>query len=173
MAIRGRFSSVPFQRVVWALPVAATLHNVEEWIWLPMKALPEFVAVPVGAFEFRVALVVVTSIYWLAAFRAASAPAHDPWVYAALASGAILTLNVVFPHLLATVFLGVYAPGVVTAVLLNTWIPPLVITAGVRQGYASYQGTLRATLLACVAVPIVLAAVLFSARLLARVAFGG
>ncbi|MBW2421874.1 MAG: HXXEE domain-containing protein [Deltaproteobacteria bacterium] len=161
--------STPFSSIVWLLPVAATIHNVEEWIWLPMEALPKTLSVPVGAFEFRFALVVVTALYWLVTFQAARARPHDPWVYAALAGAAILSLNVVLPHLLVTMVLRVYAPGVVTALLLNTWIPPLVIAAALRQGYASSAGVLRATLIACAVVPFALAVVFLMAGALARV----
>ena len=71
---------------------------------------------------------------------------------------------------LATVVLGVYAPGIVTALLFNTWIPPLVIVSAVDQGYASYRGVLRATLIACLIVPVAVATLFATGRLLHRIA---
>jgi len=117
---------VPFRSVVWFLPLAFTLHNVEEWIWMPGWSGGLFQS-PVSGTAFRFALVVLTLAGWGIAFLASRSRAEGPAVYAAVALAAIMLLNVVFPHVLATLVLQRYAPGVVTAFVINAWVSPLVV----------------------------------------------
>lgn len=140
--------NAPFQRIVWLLPVAFTLHDLEEWIWQPVWS-PEGFRSPVAPFAFRFAIVAVTLAAWLIAFFAARGRPRGPAVYAAVAAAGILLLNVLFPHVLATLFFCRYAPGVVTAVGLNLWVSPLVLRAALRSGVATRRGSALATAVGC------------------------
>jgi hypothetical protein len=153
--------NAPFRSVLWLLPVAYTLHDLEEFLWFSETPVAQ-VERWVGVGAFRVAVTAVTLAAWIVAWLARDAPPRSRRVYAAVAAAWILLLNVLFPHLLATLYFGAYAPGVVTAVLLNSWAAPLVIRAALRDGYATARGSLWATLLGSA---VVLAAlpVLFAA----------
>lgn len=144
---------LPFPSVVWLLPVAFTLHNAEEWIWLPGWSAEGFRTPPRSA-ELRFALVVLTSAVWVIAFFASRSRAGGAAVYAAVAAAAIILLNVLFPHVLATVVFGQYAPGVVTAVVINAWAMPLVLRAAFRDGLATIRGGAYATIVACIVTPL-------------------
>lgn len=122
-----------YQKVVLALAVTETLHNLEEAIWLPdwsKVAGPWHSAV--GAFEFRFAIVVVTLalytiIYW---FLTRS----TTWSRYLMGGTLVLILfNVLVPHLLATLIMTRYAPGIVTGVLLNVPVTVYLLRRGIRE----------------------------------------
>ena len=144
---------MPFRSVVWLLPIAFTLHNVEEWIWMPGWSGGIFRSSASGT-AFRFALIVLTLAGWMITLRAARSRMGAPAVYAAVALAAIMLLNVVFPHVLATLVLGRYAPGVVTAVAINTWVPPLVVRAALQDGLVTVRGMAYATVVACIVTPL-------------------
>lgn len=160
-----RWLDAPFRTTVWLLPVAATLHNLEEWIWQPAWS-PEGFSPPVGAFEFRFAVAVVTAGFWIVAFRAARREPTPLAVHAAVAAAGILLLNVAFPHVLATLWFRSYAPGVVTAVLVNAWAAPLVLRAALRSGGVTPRGACTATAIACLLLPPALVLVFWLAGVL-------
>jgi hypothetical protein len=141
-----RLGSAEFRSILWLLPVSLTIHNVEEWIWLPgWSTEVGLFESPVSPAAFRFALVVVTAAGWLVAILAAGAEKGSLRVYALVGAAAVLLLNVIFPHLLATVVLGTYAPGVASAVLVNSWASVLILRAAVRDGYATRKGVVVAT----------------------------
>jgi len=107
-----------FALMTWLFVVAVAAHNLEEAIWLPGWSQSAGRWHPaVTAIEFRFAVVVLT------AFAAATAALAN-WqgkgsVGAYLVTGYALAmlLNVIFPHILATLALRRYTPGIVTAIL--------------------------------------------------------
>lgn len=131
-----------FRSGVWLLAAALTVHNAEELIFFPEWTRP--------------ALAVVTVAMWVVAALAAGAPPRSKRAYAAVAAAGILGLNVLFPHLLATIVLREYAPGVVTAVLVNSWVAALVVRAALREGIATPRGSVKATGVAIAVVVICL-----------------
>ncbi|MFP2928105.1 HXXEE domain-containing protein [Pyxidicoccus sp. 3LG] len=97
--------------------MAFALHNLEEALWLPdwSQAAGSFHH-PVGAAEFRFAVAVLTTGGVL---LTALAQRRGGRGFLALTGlWGVMLLNVVFPHLLATVALSRYAPGLGTALLL-------------------------------------------------------
>jgi hypothetical protein len=106
------------------IPLAFLVHNAEEAIAIP-RMLPQAQAAVTrllgpratlpSAREYLVTLAVITAVafaVWLAAFR------FEPLAYALLVLQATMAVNV-FSHLAATAVMGGYAPGVVTAVLVE------------------------------------------------------
>ncbi|WP_164013873.1 HXXEE domain-containing protein [Pyxidicoccus trucidator] len=112
-------SSGPRRRspVLWLFPIAFALHNLEEAIWLPgwSRYAGRFHP-PVGAVELRFALAVLTVGGFL--LTAMALRRGGRWFLALTGLWGVMLLNVLFPHLLATVALGRYAPGLATALLL-------------------------------------------------------
>lgn len=150
--------------VIW-LAVAYTIHNLEEWIWQPGWAPADFEP-PVGAFAFRFALVVVTAGAWIVAWYASRAAPTRLAVRAGVAAAGILLLNVPFPHVLATLWFGQYAPGVVSAVAINLWLAPLVLRAALREGRVSPREAVLSTVVGGSAVLAVLPLLLLVGRAL-------
>jgi hypothetical protein len=105
--------------LIWALPVAIALHNLEEAIWLPSwsnKRTGRWQR-SVGARSFRFAVSSLTvAVFLIAAWAHVRGPgslAHYLLASYALGQG----LNVIFPHLVATLAMRTYAPGLFTGIL--------------------------------------------------------
>jgi hypothetical protein len=105
--------------VFWLFPTAFAIHNIEEALWLPAwsQSAGRFHK-PVGAFEFRFALVVLTSIaVVITALLCASGKQSIPsYLFFAFSFG--MLVNVFAPHLTATLVLRRYCPGLLTGLLV-------------------------------------------------------
>jgi hypothetical protein len=120
----------------WLFAAALTLHNAEEALFLPgWSRKAGRWHFPVGAFEFRFAVAVLTLLAYGLAFLSA---ARGPGTIAAhvLAGYALaMLLNIVVPHTVATVALGRYAPGTATAWVFNLPVCTALLFVGIRDGY--------------------------------------
>lgn len=100
--------------------LAITLHNLEEAIWLPAwsQQASRFQK-PVSEGEFRFAVTVITGLAYLSAISYQIWPHADliKWVFTGFLGAMIL--NTFFPHLLVTLIMKQYAPGLLTGLLLN------------------------------------------------------
>jgi hypothetical protein len=114
-------------RALWLVPLLLTVHNAEEGLFmhrvLPLS--PERFPAPlrdqVPAMtlpRFLIALGVVTVLPYLVALWGDLERERGPATYLLLAVQATMALNVL-SHVGSTVMLGGYAPGVVTALLIN------------------------------------------------------
>jgi hypothetical protein len=128
-----------FGLVTWLFAAAVTAHNAEEAIWLPAWSRSAGKWHPgVTAIEFRFATAVLTL---LAILAAALARRGDGSAGAYLVAGYALAmlLNVLFPHLLATLTLRRYMPGTVTAVLLIMPASAALLWNAIAGGYIDAQ----------------------------------
>jgi len=113
-----------------------SLHNLEEAVWLPAwsrhasKFHPE-----VKRNEFHFAVLVVTAIGYLLTLLH-FADNKNNMVVQSIYYGFVLMmcLNVLFPHLIATILLKRYAPGLVTGLLLNLPFGIFLIQQGLSHG---------------------------------------
>lgn len=107
---------------------AITLHNLEEAIWLPRwsQTSSQFQK-PVTSSEFHFAVLVITILAYLSACSYLYIPNSDltKWIFIGFLGSMIL--NAIFPHLIATVFMKKYAPGLLTGLLLNIPINSFII----------------------------------------------
>lgn len=107
---------------------AITLHNIEEAIWLPrwFQTSSQFQK-PITTSEFHFAVIVITILAYLAAFSYLYIPESNltKWIFIGFLGSMIF--NAIFPHLVATVLMKKYAPGLLTGLLLNIPINSLVI----------------------------------------------
>lgn len=122
-----------FPTLAWLFALAVTLHNAEEAIWLPRwSASAGRFHVPVSARQFRFAVLVLTIAAWtVVAWSAAGSRIAD---YLVSGYALAMLVNVVFPHLAATVALRRYAPGTATAVLLNLPVTGLLLKSAFGEG---------------------------------------
>ena len=113
-----------------------SLHNLEEALWLPAwsrhatRFHPE-----VKKNEFHFAIFVVTTLGYGLTFLHLTADS-DHRILQSLYYGFVLMmcLNVVFPHLLATLVLRRYAPGLVTGLFLNLPFGIFLLQQGLAAG---------------------------------------
>ncbi|MEK4229314.1 HXXEE domain-containing protein [Solibacillus sp. FSL H8-0538] len=108
--------------------LAITLHNIEEAIWLPewsQQATKFQKSVTPG--EFRFAVIIITVFAYLAAFTFLFVPQSNiaKWTFIGFLGSMII--NAIFPHLLATIVMKTYAPGLITGLLLNIPINSMIL----------------------------------------------
>ncbi len=134
LAIGGAI--LDFNLLVWLFAIVVTVHNFEEAIWLPAwsKTAGRFHH-PVGRFEFRFAVMVLTLIAYIMAFLSMIGGKGSVGAYLVCGFALAMLLNVVFPHLLVTLVMRRYAPGTVTAVALNLPITFMLLYQGFKEGY--------------------------------------
>ena len=105
--------------LIWLLPIAITLHNVEEAIWLPGWSQERAGRWhrPVGPQPFRFAVSVLTLIAFLLAvwthLRGYGSLGH----YLLLAYALGQSLNVFAPHIFASIATRTYVPGLLSGIL--------------------------------------------------------
>jgi hypothetical protein len=139
---------------------AITLHNLEEALWLPgwSQSAGRWHH-PVGAREFRFAVGVLTVLAYVAACLSVFGGKEGVGAYLIAGYALAMLLNVLFPHVLATLMLRHYAPGTASALLLNLPVTVLLLSQGFQQGY------IRSSTFIWVG-PLVVAAILGSIPLL-------
>lgn len=99
--------------------LAITLHNLEEAIWLPAwsQQASRFQK-PVTEGEFRFAVAIITGLAYLTAIGYQIWPfTIAKWLFTGFLGSMIV--NAIFPHLLATLIMKKYAPGLATGLILN------------------------------------------------------
>ena len=125
-----------FVTLVWLFALAITLHNLEEALLLP--AWSQTAGKwhhPVGAQEFRFAVAVLTVLAYIAAVMAAVGGKESMGAYLLAGYALAMLLNVLFPHVIATVVMRRYAPGTLTALLLNFPVTVLLLHQSLLEGY--------------------------------------
>lgn len=113
-----------------------TLHNIEEATWLPewSKYAKKFHE-PVERNQFVFAVIVVTIIgFLITIIEILDNNPGSIWSYVYLGFLGMMGLNAIFPHLIATVLLKRYAPGLMTALLLNLPLSIITITRYLNAG---------------------------------------
>jgi Protein of unknown function with HXXEE motif len=141
------------ERVIWLFPIALTLHNLEEAVWLPAWSQHAgFWNLRVNASEFRIAVAVLTFLGFAAAYWAVRSGKQGLGSYVLSGFAFAMLLNVIF-HVAATIGLREYAPGVVTAVFINLPVMSYLLLRMFRERWVTWPKLLLA--LALVPVTIV------------------
>ena len=127
-----------FRKLQWLFPIAVTLHNSEEAIWMPgwnAPLLADVVGHPPGVAEIRVALVVFTLAAFAVTYLSARRGPGTVWAYLTFGYIIAMLANVFVPHVPAAIISRGYAPGVVTAVLINLPVMSILAIRMVREGW--------------------------------------
>jgi ABC-type uncharacterized transport system permease subunit len=128
-----------FARLQWFFPIAITAHNIEEAIWLPGFVAAHRTELPwtVAPVEFRFALVLLTAAAWVVTYLSWRTGPRTLWAHLLFGYIVAMLVNVVVPHIPAAVIFRGYAPGVVTAVLLNLPVLTLLSVRAIKDGYVT------------------------------------
>ncbi|HEX5838793.1 MAG TPA: HXXEE domain-containing protein [Anaerolineales bacterium] len=117
----SRIDSIPFDRLLWLVPVFFALHNLEEaplmerWSRrLPLKIHPV-----VTTRQFTLAVTFLTLAGFLVTYFAVEYLQDRLGTVLVLAIQAILLFNALIPHIATTIRFRMYSPGVMTAVLIT------------------------------------------------------
>jgi len=151
----------------WLLIPIVALHNAEEWITEPrfgsisptlqdhlagLLAPPPFRVLQIG----WVIVTLVPALFVLAAASAGRSRVRD-WSVCWVTS--IYLANALLPHLLEFVMSRSYAPGVVTAVIINLPFAIVLLRRALREQYLSGRQLAAAVSAGLVGQPVVLAGV--------------
>lgn len=119
-------------------PIAILLHNIEEALWLPKwsqhaKAFHK----PVEKNEFHFALIVITGLALLSTYLLVLLPQSQVIRYFYFGFVGSMIVNAVAPHMIATVVLKKYSPGLFTGLTLNIPINTSILITAVERGMIS------------------------------------
>ncbi|MGI8386957.1 HXXEE domain-containing protein [Robertmurraya sp. P23] len=108
--------------------LAITLHNLEEAIWLPKwSQLDSSFQKTVTPNEFHFAVLIITALAYLVAFLYLNFSESNIIKWAFIGFIGSMIFNAIFPHLIATLLMKTYAPGLATALLLNIPINTVIL----------------------------------------------
>lgn len=125
-----------FNDVIWLLPVAITIHMVEEMIWLPKwSQTAGSWHKPVSSRQFAFASIILIAAAFALTTWAARSEKGGTAVYLTLGLALTMLLNIYFPHVGSAIALKRYAPGIVTGLLINLPLMPLLIWTALQEGY--------------------------------------
>jgi hypothetical protein len=120
------------------LAAAITLHLVEEIVWLPAWSKRAGIwHVPVEKKEFSFACAVLLALVYIIIFFSARGEPESLSVYLVAGLAAVILANVIIPHLGATLQMRVYAPGLITSLLLNLPVAVFLIHRAFADNYIS------------------------------------
>ncbi len=134
--------------LLWVFfPIAITLHNLEEALWLPQWSHhAKRFHKPVQPNEFFFAVILVTLLAYLSTFVAIAAPSF--WLGRQFFFGFLgaMILNAFMPHLAATILLRRYAPGLITGLALLVPINLTILIQAMTAGELSWWGLVISTI---------------------------
>jgi hypothetical protein len=130
---------------LWLVPILLAVHNLEEAIFVrrvllaAKEQLPRMLHHAVGGVsysQFIVALLIVTTIPFVAAAAGRLEKRGGVTVYLLLAIQAVMLLNV-FSHVGGLLFLRGYSPGLPTALLINFPFSVYLLHRAARERWVS------------------------------------
>ena len=128
-------------------PLSISLHNLEEALWLPKwsEHASRFQK-PVVKNEFHFAVIVITMLAYLATGLLMFFPGQQIFTYLFAGFLGAMIFNAIFPHLVATIALRKYAPGMITGVFLMIPVCIMLLTQMVNSGTINVYEILLATI---------------------------
>ena len=130
---------MPFQKMQWLFPIAVTLHNSEEAVYMPKWILAHGrqLALHPGAAKIWFGLLLLTLAAFAVTYLSAQKGKRSVWAYLLFGYAVAMLVNVLIPHIPATLVFGEYTPGVVTAVLINLPVMGSLLFKAVREQWVS------------------------------------
>jgi hypothetical protein len=153
-----------FGKLIWIFPLALAVHNLEEAFWFPAWSQHAgFWARPIGTTEFRVAVLILTLLALALTVWSARTRQQSFATYTLAGFLFAMLLNVVF-HVAATSGLRQYAPGVVTAVLINLPVMGYLLWRMFQEEWVSWPKALLAFIVVPLAMLLLIPALLWIGR---------
>ncbi len=128
--------------LLWLVPVFLLIHNLEEALVMPAFIEKRNSAVPgplrdiipsVNYRQFLIALAIITIVPFLIALVWSG---RKVGVYLLILFQVVMLINV-FAHVMMAMFLGGYAPGLVTAIFINLPFSLYLLKRAVAEGWVS------------------------------------
>lgn len=145
-----------------------TLHNLEEALWLPKWSKNAGVfhqPMTAQTFYFAVLMITITIYFFTGLFL--FFPENTILMYIFFGIVTAMAGNVIFPHLIATIVLRRYAPGLISGILLMLPFNILIIIYGFTTLQLSLMPFLLSSILSAVSlIGMILLANMVSGKLL-------
>lgn len=112
--------SIPFDRLLWLVPIFLTVHNLEEAPFMEnwSRRLPMKLPLAITTRQFVIAVTFITLAGFVLTYLGVEYLANQTGYLIVLGMQAILLFNAFVPHIATTIRFRMYSPGVITAVLI-------------------------------------------------------
>lgn len=113
-------NTIPFDRLLWLVPIFLTIHNLEEAPFMERwsRRLPIKLPLTITTRQFAIATTFITIAGFILTYLGVESLANQTGYLLVLGMQAILLFNAFVPHIALTIRFRMYSPGVVTAILL-------------------------------------------------------
>jgi hypothetical protein len=125
---------IPFPRAQWLFPIAVSLHNLEESIWMPAFWREHEIHFWPSAALFRAVAAALALVAFLITFWSIRSGKRSAGTYVFALFALVLALNA-FWHLGVTLWFRGYTPGVLTALVLNLPITLYLLRRAIREEF--------------------------------------
>lgn len=149
-----------FKQSMWLVPVFLALHNAEEALTMPRwviqnlplirKSFPVIAQIRFSQAQLSVSLVIATILPLLITIICAGGRPKSMRLFFLFLLQMVVAINVFVPHLLASAWLHLYNPGLVTAVFLNLPYSFYLFRKARREHYLGGSAIARIFLLALI-----------------------
>lgn len=115
--------------LITILPFAFAIHNLEEVFGMEKwtSSIPHFIHKPVFTKQFTIAVGLFTILGFTLTLTRNFYQTETQYLTVITAFSGMLFLNVFFPHLIATIYLKKYAPGIISGLIINLPLTTLII----------------------------------------------
>lgn len=128
--------SLDFKILSVLFALAVTFHNLEEAIFLPdWFKINRHWKHPAKPVEFRFALAILTLLTYGLTVLVLQSGKESLSAYVISGYALAMLINLVFPHITATLLTRNYMPGLATALLFNLPVAILLLREGFYSGY--------------------------------------
>ncbi len=117
------------ETLIMLLPFAFTLHNFEEVLGMEKwtNSIPSYIHEPVTTKQFGIAVLLFSILGFIIAFTKSYFQTDKDYYFVIAGFAGMIFLNVFLPHLLATILLRKYSPGIITGLLINLPLTVLIL----------------------------------------------
>ncbi|HSL43865.1 MAG TPA: HXXEE domain-containing protein [Anaerolineales bacterium] len=114
-------NAVPFDRLLWLVPIFLAIHNVEEAPFMEgwSRRLPMKIPLTITTRQFVIAVTFLTLAGFVATYFGVEYLANQMGYLIVLGIQAIMLFNAFIPHIATTIRFRMYSPGLITAILLT------------------------------------------------------
>jgi hypothetical protein len=133
-------NTLPFDRVLWLVPVFFILHNIEEVPFMEgwSKRLPLKMHPIVSTRQFVIAVTFLTISSFLVTYLALEWLHNSTGILLILGIQLVLAFNAFVPHLVSTLRFRMYSPGLVTAMLITIPFSFYLFQRALNEHYLSW-----------------------------------
>jgi len=130
--------------LLWLVPVFVTIHNLEEALFMPAFLQTRNDSIPAGLRsllppityrQFLIPLIILTAMPYLIAWFGNLERERSVSVYVLLGLQVVMLYNVL-AHIVMAAAMGGYAPGVVTALIVNLPFSLYLLRRAVKESWA-------------------------------------